>query len=525
MKFQKDCSSIFDDYFKDSNADSEEFDDDALLAVGHAIHDEPENNAEGLYVQNVIIRDYPGAKKNQKLAEIASSIMNYVPMLIVSSKILTYDAEQGCFRQVLNSAVFIETHICPTVSRKLGSKEIAEIEARLCREPSLQADFDDLNANPYLVNCRNGVVDFSREELVLLPHSERYKFTYCISANFLEDEDRFVPESFEKFCKTSLEGDSKKRLFLLESIGYFCSDCLDGKCAFFYKGVPNSGKTIVDNLVSDLVGIEGVSNIQLNHLSARFSAAQLLGKKLNCSGELRAMKLLDISIFKMLTGGDRLMAEDKGKKPFFFTPRCKHLFSGNVMPTVAEADATAAFSNRVKILLFNNSIPPDKQDKKLKEKLKNESDAIFTLAMQALLKLRERNFQFTIPNDSVSFIEQMAKAQNSADMFLKERCIMGPEYRIHNRDILTAYVEYCKQNAQNELPRDTLFSIIDAQPGVVSSRFRLNEENLHGRIGIALMPTCGTLEQNRANDSATTDTGVPAKRNKPENGGTNREKK
>lgn len=234
--------------------------------------------------------------------------------------------------------------------------------------------------------------------------------------------------------------------------------------------------------------------------------------------------LQDISIFKMLTGGDWIMGEFKGKNPFFFRPRCKLLFSGNVMPGVAESDATAAFANRIKVLLFHHSIPPEKQDKSLKEKLIDESDPIFTLSMRALVDLRKRNYKFTIPADSAEFVQNFAQAQNSVFLFIRECCIDGPEYRTYNQELLNAYKTFCKENAFAEFPRDKFFEILDARPGVKSARFRVGKENRHGRMGIGLCALDGTLERSEVNDCAATDTGVPEKRNKPENGGTENEK-
>ena len=52
------------------------------------------------------------------------------------------------------------------------------------------------------------------------------------------------------------------------------------------------------------------------------------------------------------------------------------------------------------VLLFNQSIPPEKQDKSLLDRLCKEADSIVTLALHALQDLMERNFVFALPEDS-----------------------------------------------------------------------------------------------------------------------------
>jgi len=167
-------------------------------------------------------------------------------------------------------------------------------------------------------------------------------------------------------------------------IGYICSDLTVGKCAFFLQGQPNSGKSVIAEFISRLFDPSLVSNVPLHQLGERFSRAELAGKKVNIAGEIAGRALRDISIFKSVTGGDRITGEFKGKDLFYFIPRCKLLFAGNTLPRTTEADTTAAFANRLVVLLFNQSIPPEKQDKSLLDRLCKEADSIVTLALHAL---------------------------------------------------------------------------------------------------------------------------------------------
>ena len=232
--------------------------------------------------------------------------------------------------------------------------------------------------------------------------------------------------------------------------------------------------------------MELISAVQLHQLSDRFAKAELFGKKLNVSGEIQGKKLREITTFKCITGGDRIEAEYKGKDLFSFVPRCKLLFAGNTLPTTSESDATRAFVNRLTILLFNHSIPKEDQDKDLLDKLLAEKDAIFTLAMDALRDLKERNYCFTLPDESKEFLNSFEERGNSLQAFLKDCCVVEAEARIFNVDLYQAYVRYCQKNGLEEFSREKLYEMLSGVPGVTMKRIRIRTENRWGHVGIGI---------------------------------------
>ena len=301
------------------------------------------------------------------------------------------------------------------------ANDLREIAQRLTWRKDLQCKRDEFNRSKELVNLENGV--FNLETGELLEHDPRFRFTYQAKASYLQDPESINCPAFEEFCRSSLDGDPQKRQLLLEIVGYICSDLTTGKCAFFLQGQPNSGKSVISEFVGKLFDPSLVSNIPLHQLGDRFSRAELAGKKVNIAGEIAGRVLRDISIFKSITGGDRITGEFKGKDLFYFIPRCKLLFAGNALPRTTEADTTAAFANRLVVLLFNQSIPPEQQDKSLLDRLWREADSIVTLALHAMQDLIGRNFVFTLPGDSGAFLASFANRSNVLSGFLEECCI------------------------------------------------------------------------------------------------------
>lgn len=358
-------------------------------------------------------------------------------LLTEDGQAFVYQKEGGYYKPITNLVAYLANILPPKYTRSLLSRHLREIVERLSWEETIRCTLDEFNSHPNLVNLQNGV--FNLETSELLDHDRSYRFNYQIYASYLEDPSEVSCPVFEQFCNTSLDGDPDKKLLLLEFLGYSCADTNNGKCALFFKEQPSSGKSVVTSFFAHLFDPDLISNIPLHRLGDRFFVAELAGKKLNACGEIAGRALGDISIFKNVTGDDRVTGELKGRNLFYFTPRCKMLFSGNTLPTPRELDATAAFANRIKVLLFNISVATEDQDKHLLDKLWSERDSIMTLGLQAMQGLVKRNFEFTLPEDSKKFLDGFTLRRNGFGGFLDECCVVNPAVRVFNMDLYDAY--------------------------------------------------------------------------------------
>lgn len=426
----------------------------------------------------------PYNRKTSALRFLARSLIQHGRIHVINgSQLMWYNDEYGYYQVEDNPQITVQKALSKNISR-LSSRDIKELVDMIRSDPFIQLAIDDLNAKPYFINTRSGVLDWESEEVER--HAPKPMFNYCIDADYLGDEDSPQCPTFENFCATSLEGSAKKRQLLLEIIGYCCSDHNGGKCAFFLKGEPDSGKSVMLAFISKLFDNSLIANIPLHKLSDRFMRAELYGKKLNSAGEIVAKMLGEISTFKSITGSDSIEAERKGQDPFFFTPRCKLIFAGNALPGTKENDATKAFTNRLVVLLFNHSIPKEQQDKELLEKLYDERHAIFTLAVRALRDLSSNNFQFIQPDDSKEFLHSFAERTNSLHAFLTDCCEFQGSSSVFNADLCAAYKKYCTLNGLDCYPKTKLYSLLDGYPSVYAGRIRKDGKNLRGYRGITL---------------------------------------
>lgn len=405
-------------------------------------------------------------------------------MAVEDSQFFIYEEDGGFYRPILLLEAYLVNLFDENIRRSLLTSDVRELIAQLSWKKEIHCSHEDFNQCPEIVNLKNGV--FSFETGQLLNHAPHFRFTYQINAQYLKDPEDVVCPVFDEFCNSSLDGDADKRQLLLEFIGYICSDSSAGKCALFLKGQPNTGKSVISEFITRLFDPTLVSNVPLHQLGDRFFRAELARKKLNVAGEVAGRALRDISIFKSVTGNDRIEGEFKGQKPFSFIPRCKLLYSGNTLPQTTEADVTEAFANRLKVLLFNQSVPPEKQDKMLLDKLWKERDAIVTLSLHAYQELADRNFRFTIPVDSKLFLESFKLRGNILCNFLEECCVCEPKARVFNTELYAAFVAFCNRNGVDCISRKKFYDLLSGIPHVVAKRLRNGTENRQGHVGIRL---------------------------------------
>lgn len=450
----------------------------------------------------------PSIPENKRPGTRARYLSERVGEVVAAGLLLLTDVDRpfsycdtlGCYRPVHKLSAYLNNFFSPQTAASIPVREYRDICERLTWQSKIRCRIDEFNLCTNYVNLSNGVLNLMTG--ILEPHDKSFRFDYWIDAEYLEDWNPKSGvdsscETFDKLCQSSLEDNPAKRTLLLEFIGYICTDKTEGKCALFLKGLPNSGKSVISAFIARLFEPDLVSNVLLHQLGNRFFRAELAGKKLNVVGEMAGKPLHDISIFKSITGGDRIAGEFKHNDPFYFTPKCKLLFAGNTLPLTVDVDATAAFVNRVRVLLFNSSIEQDKQDRDLLEKLWAERNYIVTLALRTVKQLIERNYEFTQPDDSKEFLESFALRGNVLGAFLSECCILSPKAKVFNTDLYVAFEQFCHRNGLEPMTRSRFYALLSGIPHVFAKRLRIGNENRQGHSGITLKDSfrSGTLEQ------------------------------
>lgn len=415
--------------------------------------------------------------------------------------IYLYDETYGYFSELLENElkVFIRKSVPPEIDKRLNDHKMNEVIKRLQSCPELQVKYEEFDQCVGLCNFLNGVYNIRKGELV--PHSPRYLFTSCINAEFSTEEDtegsvsvyrkgvREVQEGkyFMKFINESTQGDQLKIKIIRQMMAYVISNYVRAKKMFIILGRAHSGKSLLTNLLVDIVGRSQVSGIPLHELNGRFQTAELFNKKLNISPEIGESIHKGIDVIKALTGGDLIKAERKGEQPFFFINKAKIVAVGNRMPEIKRWDS--AFSDRITYVVFNSSVDEKNRDKDLLDKLLSEKNYIVRWALEELHDLVRNDFVFTECEDAIQFRNHINEGTESIAQFLLDRCEVDPSnlhLRAHRKHLYPAYTSYCKDNCLKASSLEEFFGEISKQ-GFEKGKFRMNgSDALRGFKGIAL---------------------------------------
>lgn len=304
----------------------------------------------------------------------------------------------------------------------------------------IQKDIRELNANPYIINVKNGL--FNVLEDTLIPHTAAYFSTVQLNVKY--DKNADCPR-FKAFLKESMGGDMEQVALIQEMLGYFLIPINSAQKCFVIVGVAGAGKSVLLRVINDiLLGKKNVSNVSWQALNERFKTAELFGKLANIFADLPTKNIDDNGIFKALVGEDYLTVEKKHKNPFSFQSCARLLFSCNSIPK-NYGDRSEGFYRRLIIMRFNHTVPVEKRDPDLVEKFAAEADGIFLFALEGLKRLMRRQFVFSETEVNRAELQQYREDSDSVLSFIKECCELDVNGSVGSSEIFNEYKNYCEE--------------------------------------------------------------------------------
>lgn len=295
---------------------------------------------------------------------------------------------------------------------------------------------DWFDSDKNIINLQNGL--FNIEKNKLKDHTPDYHS--IIQLPIIYDSEADCPH-IKKFLSEILDpGDIR---IIQEFFGYCLYPRYHIQKAFMLLGGGQNGKSTLINLLKAFLRPENVSSVSLQMLNEnRFASANLYGKLANLFADLPAKGIPDTGLFKMLTGGDQIYAEKKGKDSFNFVNIAKLLFSANLLPKVN--DRTDSYFRRWVILNFPNQFLGKSDDKNLIAKLTSEDElsGLFNFAIQGLQRLLVNgDFSYSLTTDQVR--EDYQRKSDPVAAFSMDCLILNVENWIAKDEVYNAYRDYC----------------------------------------------------------------------------------
>lgn len=276
--------------------------------------------------------------------------------------------------------------------------------------PPSELDDDELKI---LVNLKNGTLEYSNGDFLFRFFRKNDMLRYQLSFDF--NPDALCPQ-FDKFLNEVLP-EKEAQDVLMEMIGYcfIPTRKLKLERSMMLYGLGANGKGIIYELVKEILGKQHVSGFSMGALSFDPNTrAQLSGKLLNYSSELGGKCNPDM-IKKLISGEDvdvKTLYKDVWTMSDY---TCKFMFNTNSLPK--ETEANVAFFRRWIILPFDVTIPKEKRDKKLPDKLKKELPGIFNRVVAGIKRLIE-NEDFTESELANKTLEEYKVRSNTVLQFI-----------------------------------------------------------------------------------------------------------
>jgi putative DNA primase/helicase len=225
-----------------------------------------------------------------------------------------------------------------------------------------------------------------------------------------------------------------------EMLGYCLLNTMQYEKSFLLYGEGGNGKGTLISVMQKFFGEQNASNVALQTLSDnRFAAASLFGKMVNLHSDIPNRLIEDSSLFKELTSGDRIQAEEKHKAAFSFNNRAKLVFSANELPS--SRDNSEGFHRRWVIVPFPNKF----NDRVLRSSLFSdlEMSGILNWAIEGAKRLIKQG-GFSESKIVREKVQDYREKSDSVYHFLRERCeVGGANDTVKKQELYNAYRSVC----------------------------------------------------------------------------------
>ncbi len=240
----------------------------------------------------------------------------------------------------------------------------------------------ELDENKSIINIQNGIFDL--DNMKLSEHNPKALCTRMGGASMPDNPK--IPEKWLAFLDQIFGSDKELIRYIQKALGYSLSGNTSEQCAFFLYGTGRNGKSTFLEVVRRIMG-DYATNIQPESImirssnnSANSDIARLKGARFVTSVEPNECMRLNEGLLKQITGDDVITARKLYGDEFEFRPEFKLWMATNHKPTIRGTDL--GIWRRIHIIPFLITIPDEKVDKHLSEKLMQELPDIFAWIAQ-----------------------------------------------------------------------------------------------------------------------------------------------
>jgi putative DNA primase/helicase len=331
----------------------------------------------------------------------------------------------------------------------LASQNESRINAMLSQaKPYLAVGMEELDRDPWLINCQNGTLDLRTGRLK--DHDPADRITKIVPVAY--DPDASAPR-FKQFLNEALV-DAALIEFLKRYSGYTLTGVTRERLLAILYGFGKNGKTTLVELLHEVLG-DYARNTDVETLLIKKyqgvgnDVAALKGARFVSAAEVEKGRRLAESKVKQLTGRDTVTARFLFGENFDFKPEFKLWLSTNNKPVIQGTDD--AIWDRIRLIPFMQRFDGPKADTKLPDKLRDELAGVFAWMVEGCLEWQEHGLEE--PKTVTDATKQYREEMDTLASFLDEACVVGTGYRVLAEQLYQRYAMWCDKSGERKDPK------------------------------------------------------------------------
>lgn len=347
----------------------------------------------------------------------------------------------------------------------------------------------DVDIDPYLLNCQNGTLDL--HTMRLKPHDPADMITKITGASFNPNAEGRV---WEPFLASSLP-DPDVREFLQRYAGVALIGKVVEQVMVIATGVGRNGKGVIARSIARALGDYAVtaSSDMLTVGRRGYKSAGELSAIMSLRGarwadmsELDSDARMNESLMKTLTGGDVITAKLMGKDFVEFQPSHSFYLMTNSLPAM-DAESEASWG-RVRVIPFDVSFL-GREDVTLEDRISLELEAVLAWAVQGLVSYQLLGL--TAPKAVLVADELYRQSNDPAGRFISEECVLSQEASVTSAELFSAYNEWASSNGEKMLSMKSFGAALRRVHGVAQRK----SHGTRGYTGIGLVSELGNTKR------------------------------
>lgn len=319
------------------------------------------------------------------------------------------------------------------------------VSALQAAKPMLEISYDDLDSDPFLLNCPDGTYDLRQGTSKKKEHNPRDLITKITEASPGDEGKEIWLDSVNR----TFSGDQELIDYVQKIAGLSAIGQVELEALIISYGEGSNGKSTFWNTIAGVLG-DYSGNISADTLTVNCrrnvkpELAEAKGKRLLIAAELEEGMRISTSVVKQLCSTDRIAAEKKFKDPASFTPSHTLVLYTNHLPRVGAMDA--GIWRRLIVIPFLATITGEKDIKNYSQYLlAHASSYIMKWIMEGAEKAIQCGFNFQQPACVKEAIRVYREDNDWMAHFLEDCCEEAPNGHEKSGELYEAYRAFCNR--------------------------------------------------------------------------------